>query len=80
MEWISNVLDALNHCAGLFSLLALLAAVIIPIAIYRRGRRNEMQDAQNELESIDENSRFAMPTGMRNYYTRKSVLEKKLRK
>ena len=76
MEWIHS----LNEYAGLFSLLAVIVAIVVPIAIYRRGRRNEMQEAQNELDSINETSRFAMPTDIRNYFTRKSILEKKLRK
>ena len=80
MEWISNILDALNHCAGLFSLLALLAAVIIPIVIYRRGRKNTMSDLQDELDSINSNTFNGLPSDMRDFFIRKNTLERKLKK
>lgn len=67
------MLDWINQNSGLFSLLAVLAAVIVPIVIFRKQRkydelkekrtkdeiaRRELQDAQDELNAMNEHSPF----------------------
>lgn len=73
-------MDCLNHYSGLFSLLAVIAAVVVPIIIYKIQRRNERQDAIDELDAMNDVSRFPMTDSERRYYTRKSILEKKIKK
>ena len=67
------MLDWINQNSGLLSLLAVLAAVIVPIVIFRKQRkydelkekrtkdeiaRRELQDAQDELNAMNEHSPF----------------------
>ena len=67
------MLDWINQNSGLFSLLAVLAAVIVPIVVFRKQRkydelkekrtkdeiaRRELQDAQDELNAMNEHSPF----------------------
>ena len=67
------MLDWINQNSGLFSLLAVIASVIVPIAIFKKQRKydelkeertkdeiakRELQDAQNELDAMNEHSPF----------------------
>lgn len=80
MDWLNHILNALNEWAGLFALLALLASVIVPCIFYCIEQRNAQREAQDELDAINDNSRFPMSMDDRNYYVKKRVLEKKARK
>lgn len=73
-------MDCLNHYSGLFSLLAVIAAVVVPIIIYKIQRRNERQDAIDEYDAMIENSDFPMSIEQREYFTKKSKLEKRLKR
>lgn len=80
VEWICSVLESLNRFAGLFSLLAVIAAVVVPIVIYKIQLRNERKDAIDELNAMNDVSRFPMTSDQREYYTKKSKLEKRLKR
>ena len=73
-------MECLNQFAGLFSLLAVIAAVVVPIIIYKIQRRNERQDAIDEYDAMMENSDFPMSIEQREYYTKKGKLEKRLKR
>lgn len=73
-------MECLDNYSGLFSLLAVIAAVVVPIIIYRIQRRDERQDAIDELNAMNDVSRFPMTDSQRNYYIRKEILEKKIKK
>ena len=77
---MSSIIENLNDYAGLFSLLAVLSAVIAPYVIYKRERENERQAMNDELEAMRETSRFPMSFEEREYYTKKSKLEKGLKR
>ncbi len=81
------MMELLNNCAGLFSLLAVLAAVIVPIVLYKiqkrdaafaekRREQRERETARTRLEAMNNVSKFPMSHEERQYYTEKSVLEK----
>ena len=70
----------LNDYAGLFSLLPVLAAIIVPYRIYRKQRNDEYRALKDEFDSIEEINRFPMSHSERELYTRKSVLEKRLKR
>lgn len=70
----------LNNYSGLFSLLAVIAAVVVPIVIYWKQCRDERQNAIDELNAMNDVSRFPMTDSQRNYYIRKEILEKKIKK
>ena len=75
-----DLIHSLNEYAGLFSLPAVIAAVVIPIVIYNWGKDDERQAMQDELDALEENSHYPMPMDMKNYFTRKSLLNRRLRK
>lgn len=73
-------MECLNQFAGLFSLLAVIAAVVVPIIIYKIQRRNERQDAIDEYDAMMENSDFPMSIEQREYFAKRSKLEKRLKR
>lgn len=74
-------MDFLNQYAGLFSLIAAVAAVVIPVLIYCKQRADVKREKQNELDSMNEISRFgSMDTSMTDFFIRKNSLEKDLKK
>lgn len=77
-EWFKEAIKSLNDYAGLFSLLAVLAAVYVPYVIYKKERKNEKQAMQNELDAMEHSSHFPMSMKRREYYTKKQILEKQL--
>ena len=77
---MSSIIESLNNYAGLFSLLAVLAAIVVPIVIHKRERKEERLVMKDELEAMQDNSRFPMSFEEREYYTKKSKLEKGLKR
>lgn len=58
---MKEFIDGLNEYAGMFSLLAVLAAVIIPMIVYWLERRDYKKSIRNKLEASRENDIFPMP-------------------
>ena len=77
---MSSMIESLNNYAGLFSLLAVLSAIVVPIVIYKKERKAEKLSMKDELEAMQDNSRFPMSIDEREYFTRKSKLEKGLKR
>ena len=77
---MSSIIESLNNYAGLFSLLAVLAAIVVPIVIHKRERKEERLAMKDELEAMQDNSRFPMSFEEREYYTKKSKFEKGLKR
>lgn len=77
---VMGILDWLNQNAGLLSLGALLAAIIVPYKIYKKQDKDQIQSMKDELETINEVNRFPMSSDERNLYTRKFLLEKRLKR
>jgi len=73
-------MEFLNEYSGLFSLLAVVASIIVPFWIYRKQKKEHLQDLKDEYDAMEENSNFPMGLDEREYYGRKSYLEKKLRR
>mgnify|MGYP006344222791 CR=1 FL=1 len=80
IDSIKDIIISLNSYAGLFSLLALLAAIVVPIAIYQNQRKNEKQDLQDELDTLNEFAGKAMYDNAKQHFIRKTSLEKKLKR
>lgn len=80
-ESVIHVIDFLNSCAGLFSFLAFLSAIIVPIVIYRKQRkdaiRDAKQDAQDQLDVMDEVSRFPINSPAHQHYAKKRIFAEK---
>ena len=74
-------MECLNEYSGLFSLLAVVASVVaimVAVVIYRKQKKEHLQDLKDELDAMEENSVFPMGLAERKYYGRKSYLKKKL--
>lgn len=72
----------LNQFAGLLSLCAVLAAIIVPYVIYRKQRKNELQSIKNELDAmkeIKEMSMFPLSGSDREWQCHKLLLERQLK-
>lgn len=76
-------MEFLNEYSGLFSLLAVVASIVsivVSVMIYRKQKKEHLQDLKDEYDAMEENSIFPMGLDEREYYGRKSYLEKKLRR
>ena len=74
-------MEFLNEYSGLFYLLAVVASVVaimVAVVIYRKQKKEHLQDLKDELDAMEENSVFPMGLAERKYYGRKSYLKKKL--
>lgn len=71
MEW-------LNYFSGLFALLALIASVVIPFVIYRKQKKDKLQDYKDEYEAIQQIKDFPMTSNERERFAREFYLEKKI--
>ena len=80
MTWFADIIQGLNDYAGLFALLALFAAILVPIGIYKKGREDERKAMQDELDSIKDSEIFPMSIEDRKYYARKTFLQKQQKK
>lgn len=80
MELLNSILYSLNQYAGLFSLLAVLAAIIVPYRIYRKQRLDEYQSNRDELDAMNEAGRFAMTGDERERFSKRTFLEKKMKR
>lgn len=77
-DFLKNTLDNLNNYSGVFSLLAVLASVIVPCVIYKKGNKEKRQAMQDELESMEEMSGFPMNIQEREFFTKRNTLKKGL--
>ena len=74
-------MECSNEFSGLFSLLAVVTSVVaimVAVVIYRKQKKEHLQDLKDELDAMEENSVFPMGLAERKYYGRKSYLKKKL--
>ena len=74
-------MEFLNEYSGLFSLLAVVAsivAVVVSVMIYRKQKKDHLQDLKDEYDAIEKTSIFPMSIAEKEYYSRKNYLEKKL--
>ena len=80
LRGFNRIIEYLNNYAGLFSLLAVLAAIFVPCIIFKKERNEERKALQDELDSIEEISHFSMSQEDRRYFTRRNTLGKRLKK
>ena len=76
-------MEFLNEYSGLFSLLAVVASIVsivVSVMIYRKQKKDYLQDLKDEYEAIEKTSIFPMSIAEKEYYRRKNYLEKKLRR
>lgn len=73
MEW-------LNILSLVFSFIAAIAAIAVPLAIYRKQNKDRRKELMDEYEAMKGVDRFPMSMDEREHFARKSFLEKQLRR
>lgn len=51
IEWLKHIIEELNNYAGLLSLLAVIAAIVVPWIIYRKTAKSHKQEMINEYKA-----------------------------
>jgi hypothetical protein len=81
MEWLKQFIVLINDNAGVIAVFSFIAAIIVPIVIYRMQRqdaiRDAKQDAKDQLDAMNEVSRFSFTEEGRRHYAKKEYLRKK---
>ena len=80
LDIILKILDWLNANAGILSLGAILAAIIVPYRIYKKQRIDEILSFKDELDALNEMNKFSLSYEERDLFTRKFLLEKRLKR
>ena len=84
MEWLKQFIELINDNAGVIAVFSFVAAIIVPIVIYRKQRkdaiRDAKQDAQDQLDAMNEVSRFSFTEEGRKHYAEKGYLQRKIKR
>ena len=84
MEWLAQFIELINDNAGVIAVFSFVAAIVVPIVIYRMQRqdaiRDAKQDAQDQLDAMNEVSRHSFDADSRMFYIKRSALDKKLKR
>ena len=76
-------MEFLNEYSGLFSLLAVVASIVsivVSVMIYRKQKKDHLQDLKDKYEAIEKTSMFPMNIAEKEYFIHESYLQKKLRR
>jgi hypothetical protein len=83
MEWLAQFIELINDNAGVIAVFSFVAAIVVPIVIYRMQRqdaiRDAKQDAQDQLDAMNEVSRFSFTEEGRKHYAKKGYLQRKIK-
>lgn len=81
MKWLGQFIELINDNAGVIAVFSFVAAIVVPIVIYRMQRqdaiRDAKQDAEDQLDAMDEVSRFPINSAAHQHYAKKEYLRKK---
>lgn len=81
MEWLGQFIELINDNAGVIAVFSFVAAIVVPIVIYRTQRqdaiRDAKQDAEDQLDAMNEVSRFPINSAAHQHYAKKEYLRKK---
>ena len=84
MEWLKQFIVFLNNNAGVIAVFSMAAAIVVPIIIYRMQRqdaiRDAKQDAQDQLDAMNEVSHFSFTEEGRKHYAKKGYLQRKIKR
>lgn len=84
MEWLKQFIELINDNAGVIAVFSFVAAIIVPIVIYRMQRqdaiRDAKQDAEDQLDAMNEVSRFSFTEEGRKHYAEKGYLQRKIKR
>jgi hypothetical protein len=84
MEWLAQFIELITDNAGVIAVFSFVAAIVVPIVIYRMQRqdaiRDAKQDAQDQLDAMNEVSRFSFTEEGRKHYAKKGYLQRKIKR
>ena len=83
MEWIQKIISELNNYAGLFSLLAVVVAIIgiyVSVRIHRKKAEEELLQLQDELDEMERLHTVAWPSDVKDKLTRQHVLKEAIKR
>ncbi|MEE0951795.1 MAG: hypothetical protein U0L62_06260 [Paludibacteraceae bacterium] len=83
MEWIQKIIAELNNYAGLFSLLAVVVAIIgiyVSVRIHRKKAEEEFLQLQDELDEMERLRIVAWPSDVKDKLTRQHVLKEAIKR
>ena len=83
IEWLRHIIAELNNYAGLFSLLAVIVAILgiyVSVRIHRSKKEEELQQMQDELDVRTYYQGVAAPTDAKEASIRKEVLKKAIKR
>lgn len=83
MEWIQKIISELNNYAGLFSLLAVVVAIIgiyVSVRIHRKKAEEELRQLQDELDEMERLRTVAWPSDVKDKLTRQHVLKEAIKR
>ena len=84
MEWLKQFIELINDNAGVIAVFSFVAAIIVPIVIYRMQRQDAIRDAkqyaQDQLDAMNEVSRFSFTEEGRKHYAEKGYLQRKIKR
>lgn len=73
-------MELLNQYSGFFSLLAVVASVIVPFWIYRKQQVEERHELQDELEMLNKHDAIMTNQNIRQRDARKECIKRRLRR
>lgn len=78
MELWENMIDCLKDYAGLFSLLAVIAAIVVPICINRKNRKREIQRLKDKREAIKKYQPYDYPMDVKDRLVNVECIDKEI--
>lgn len=78
IECLKYIIAELNNYAGLLSLLAVIAAIVVPWIIYRKTAKSHKQEMINEYKARKGQQRFHLPHEMSESYIREETLRRNI--
>ena len=78
MELWQHIINALNDYAGLLSLLAVVAAIVVPICIYKRNRKNELQRLKDRRAAINKFQPYNYPMEVKDRLVNVECMDKEI--
>lgn len=83
IEWFRHIISELNNYAGLFSLLAVVVAIIgiyVSVRIHRKKAEEELLQLQDELDEMERLRTVAWPSDVKDKLTREHVLKEAIKR
>lgn len=75
--WL-HIIGFLNDYVGVLSLLAVLAAIIVPVCIYKKNRKNELQRLKDRRAAINKYQPYNYPMEVKDRLVNVECMDKEI--